>query len=122
MKGVLLEVSVELLEFKSIRRISLVLRGGVIALAILGTYEADDFADFAFLGHDSNLLARRRAFVPKRNYGSKSPGFATRLGQGNNLTFKGNRFSTLLSVLRRIASRVFVGLDTLKKQDGFLIL
>lgn len=56
-QGVLLEVGVELSQLKSIRRVPLVLSGGVIAFAILGTYEADDFADFAFLGHDSNLLA-----------------------------------------------------------------
>ena len=68
MKRVLLEVGVELTQLKSVRRVPLVLSGGVIAFAILGTYEADDFADFAFLGHDSNLLARRRAFVPKEYY------------------------------------------------------
>lgn len=67
-KRVLLEVGVELTQLKSIRRVPLVLSGGVIAFAILGTYEADDFADFAFLGHDSNLLARRYV-LPKEDYG-----------------------------------------------------
>ena len=70
MQGVLLEVRVELLKLKSIRRISLVLGRRVIALSVLGAYESDNFADFAFLGHGSNLLAQLFLVMPKEHYGA----------------------------------------------------
>jgi hypothetical protein len=50
-ESVLAKTWIELHQLKSIRRISLVLGSGVIALSVFGTNDTDNFADFALLCH-----------------------------------------------------------------------
>ena len=55
-KCVLSQVRVKLHKLKPIWRVSLIFGRGVVAFPILGTYESDNFSDFAFfLRHGTNL-------------------------------------------------------------------
>ena len=51
MQGHLAEVRVVLHQLQALSCVALVLRGGVIALTILGAYDTDDFASFCFFSH-----------------------------------------------------------------------
>jgi hypothetical protein len=66
-KRIFAQVGIELHQLKSIRGITLIFGGRVIAFPILGTHDSDNFSNFAFfLRHGTNLLTR--CYAPGRTY------------------------------------------------------